>query len=97
MMADIILHSPEKHERRHKQDCAPVGTEYSAHFAEARHIIIEMLYDIKSSHQIERSIFKGQTFCGALLYFSQAARAAEVQGFGGHINSLGVAELGEHL
>ena len=56
MMADVILHSPEKHERRHEQHCAPVGTEHSAHFAEARNIIIEMLYDIKAGDQIERSI-----------------------------------------
>ena len=60
MMADLILHPPQEHERRHEQDCAAVWTEHSAHFAEPRNIIVEMLDDIKGGHQIERGICEGQ-------------------------------------
>src|SRR6266436_8619317 len=97
MMAYVILHSPKKHECRHKQHRASVGTEYAAHFAQTGNIIIEMLHDIKSGDQIERRISEGQTLRRTLLYFIQSARPAEVEGFTGNVNSFGRAELGQHL
>src|SRR5882672_1309100 len=97
MMADVILDAPEKHERGDKQDSSPVRSKYAAHLAQAGNIIIEMLDDIKPGHQIERSIFKGETLCRALLHFGQATRAAKVEGFSGYVDSFGSAELRQHL
>jgi hypothetical protein len=97
MMAYIILHSPQKHERRHKQDCAPIGPEHSAHFAQTGNIIIEMLHDIKSGNQIERGIWERQALSRALLYFSQASGATEIERVGRDVNSFGGAELRQHL
>src|SRR5258708_35984756 len=97
MMAYIILHSPQKHERRHKQDCAPIGPEHSAHFAQTGNIIIEMLHDIKSGNQIERGIRERQALSRALLYSSQASRATEIERVGRDVNSFGGAELRQHL
>src|SRR6266404_9070047 len=97
MMAYIVLHSPQKHERRHKQDCAPIGSEHSAHFAQTANIIIEMLHDIKPGNQLERGIWERQALSRALLYFSQASGATEIERVGRNVNSFGGAEPRQHL
>src|SRR6267154_4755964 len=97
MMANVVLHSPQKHERPHEQDGTAIWTKHPAHFAQTGNIIIEMLHDIKSGDQIERRISEGQTLRRTLLYFIQSARPAEVEGFSGNVNSFGRAELRQHL
>src|SRR6266853_1621843 len=97
MMANVILHSPQKHERRHEQDGTPTGSEHSAHFAQTCNIIIEMLHDIKSGDQIERRIRERQTLSRALFYILESARPAEVEGFSRNVNSFSGAELRQHL
>src|SRR5258708_28220063 len=97
MMAYVILHSPQKHERRHEQHRASVGTEYAAHFAQTRNIIIEMLHDIKSGDQIERGICERQALSCALPYLDQASRATEIERCGRDINTFSCSELRQHL
>src|SRR6266436_2310589 len=97
MMAYVILHSPKKHECRHKQHRASVGTEYAAHFAQTGNIIIEMLHDIKSGDQIERGICERQALSRALLYLDEASRPTEIERCGGDINTFSCSEVRQHL
>src|SRR5713101_8153595 len=96
-MTDLILHTPKKHERGHKQQRPPAGPQHAKHFAEARNIIVEMLDDIKAGYQIKLSVFVRQTLGGPLPDSAQSARATEVEGFGRNVNSFGNAKLCEHL
>src|SRR5258708_18038572 len=81
VMADVILHPPQKHELRHEQQPSPAEPQHAKHFAQARNIIVDMLYDIKGGYQIKLSVFVRQFLSGPLPDFTQAARATKVERF----------------
>jgi len=66
MMTDVVLHTPEKIECRHKKQNIAAGPHHPAHLLQARDVVIKMLDDIESGYQIEGSILERQTFRGAL-------------------------------
>ena len=52
MVADIVLHAPQKHKRRHKQNCASIGTQHASHLFQTSDIVIEMFNHIKAGDQV---------------------------------------------
>src|SRR6185437_7689259 len=62
VIADIVLHAPQKHKRRHKQKCMPARTQHAPHLFQTGQIVIKVLYYIKTSGQIKRSVVVWQSF-----------------------------------
>ena len=56
-----------------------------------------MLYDIKPSDQIERSVRERQLLGGALLNLGQATGPAKIEGFSRNVDALSGAKLCQHL
>src|SRR5260370_28789691 len=97
MIANVVLHAPKKHERRHEQQCTATRSQHSPHLLQARDIIIEMLDHIKSGDQIKRSILVRQSLSSALPDGREAASSAKLEGFVGNIDTFGNAKVREHL
>jgi len=96
MMAYVILQPPEKHERRHKQQHAPAGSQHASHLFQSREIVVHVLNHVERRHQIERAVFVRKFLSRAEFYFIETTLATERECIFRNIDALRFAVLRKH-
>src|SRR5712691_11177439 len=79
MIADVVLHAPQKHECRHKQDRPAVCAQYAPHLFQTGNIVVKMLNHIKSRNQVKRIVLIRQRLSRPLFHPLQAAPATKLE------------------
>ncbi len=77
VMADVVLQSPQKHERRHEQQHMSTGPQHAAHFLQPGEIVVHVLDDVECGYEIKRAIFVRQFFARAEFDLIESTRATK--------------------
>ncbi len=97
VVIDDIVIRPQRLECRHGQGQEPAGTDNPAHLGNSPFVVLNMLNDVKTGHNVEgavrvRKVFESRT--GQPPFFSHLAK---IKGHGFVVNSKGLSELGKVL
>ena len=99
VLVDLVLIAPQERMGRHGDQHLAAGAQHPANLAQRRGVIVEVLDNIESRHQVKGAVLEGQGLGSAETDISQAPLAAVTNGLFIDVHALRLAvggKVGEH-